>query len=113
MNRKIATPTRLVGLAVAGILAFGSLAEPAMAYDSHHGGGGGGHWHGGGRGGWGGRGGGGWGGGGGWAGGYWGPPPLIYGNPGYYGYGYGYGYPPPLIYGPGVDLRLGIGGRVR
>jgi hypothetical protein len=33
-----------------------------------------------------------------WNGGYYYPPPVIYGAPGY--------YPPPVIYGPGVGVTL-------
>jgi len=42
-----------------------------------------------------------------WTGGYYGAPPVVYGNPyvepGYY-------YPPPVVYGPAAGLSLNLPG---
>lgn len=41
-----------------------------------------------------------------WNGGYYRPPPVVYGSPygsNYYGSPY---YPPPVVYGPSIGIRL-------
>jgi len=75
-----ARSARLVaGIAVSAFIAFGMAAGTAQArwehQDEHH------DWHGDRHG---------------WSGGYWGAPPVVYGNP------YSYGYYPP----PGVGINL-------
>jgi hypothetical protein len=73
-------------LAIASVLLLGAFAVPASA-DERHGDRGdrGRHDDRGHR-------------GGGWGGGYYAPPPVVYGGPGY--------YPPPVVYGPGVGIVL-------
>ena len=71
------------GIAVAAVAGFGITAATAQAYWDHHpydh------HWH------------------HGWSGGYWGAPPVVYGNPYHYGY-----YPPAGvgIHLPGVTIGI-------
>jgi hypothetical protein len=71
---------RLVaGIALGAVVVLGIASSPAQANwgdrDWHHGGG----WH------------------AGWSGGYYGAPPVVYGDP------YAYGYYPP----PGVGINVG------
>jgi hypothetical protein len=75
----------MAGVAVAAVVAFGMTAGTAQAYWDHpdHD-----YYHGYHRG---------------WSGGYWGAPPVVYGDP----YSYGY-YPPPGvgISVPGVTIGI-------
>src|SRR5579862_6072009 len=109
-------PARLAaGLAVSALLVLGPFAGSASAAQhgsgqpsGHTSGHGGGHpsGHAGGYGGGHGSGYGGWQGGG----GYYAPPPVVYGSPyggAYYGAPY---YPPPVVYAPGITIGVpGIG----
>jgi len=66
----------LAAVALSAMLAVGVFATPASAqWDGHR------HYH------------------HGWTGGYYRPPPVIY------GYDDGY-YPPPLVYGPNIGFRM-------
>jgi hypothetical protein len=66
----------VVGIAFAAVVAFGMTAGTAQARWDHRDDN---HWH------------------GGWSGGYYGAPPVVYGDP------YSYGYYPP----PGVGINIG------
>ena len=44
----------------------------------------------------------------GWAGGYYAPPPVVYGYPYDDPYYYPDYYPPPVVYGPGLSLNFRI-----
>ncbi len=81
-------PARIAaGLAVATVFIVGTFVASACAqprHDDHRGDG---------RGGWDHRDGPRWGGGG-----YYAPPPVVYGGPAY--------YPPPVVYGPAVGIVL-------
>jgi hypothetical protein len=73
---------RAAAVVVSAFLALGAFAPTASAdwrdHHDHH------DWH---RHGWG------------WTGGYYPPPPVVYGNP----------YPPPpVVYGPGIGINIGI-----
>jgi hypothetical protein len=86
--RRAAARTRAALFGFSTLLAVGTIAAPAFA-EPH----GGGH-HGGGRGGGhrvyrGGRG---------YAGGWYAPPPVVYGAP--------YYPPPPVVYGPGISINI-------
>jgi hypothetical protein len=86
-GRKLPSPGRAAGFALAGLLVLGLLAGPASAADHR------GHdfrgdrRH------------------GGWGGGWHRPPPVVYGSPYYAAPGSPY-YPPPVVYGPGIDIAL-------
>jgi hypothetical protein len=80
-KRRLTAPLAL-GLALSALLALGSFATSASADERDHRDRG--HEHGYHH--------------PGWTGGYYAPPPVIYGEPGY--------YPPPVVYGPGVGISL-------
>jgi hypothetical protein len=77
------TPKRLfsarvvTGLALSALIVLGTIATPALADDHHDR-----------RGGYGDR----------YRGGYYNPPPVVYGSP-YYA-------PPPVVYGPSIGIAL-------
>jgi uncharacterized membrane protein len=83
------------GIMIAAVAITGMVGASANAEDRHGGGNrGGDHRDGGGRRGGGDRG------YSGYSGGYYSPPPVVYGSP------YGYGYPPPVVYGPTVGIAM-------
>jgi uncharacterized membrane protein len=94
-------PVRHVAaLMIAAVTITGMIGASARAEDRHDGGNRGGDHRDGGP-----RGGGHWGGGdrgdrgySGYSGGYYSPPPVVYGSP--------YDYPPPVVYGPTLGIAI-------